>query len=1110
MVDADRLGLVLANRRQPIAPLSVGARPQTGLRVLRPRNVIPVTAVPHQAQQKHRNRSLWEQVSDAFTGIPAGLASLAKLGAEQLDAPARIVNDLASGRLAPGQLPGVLGTTVMPWQVEEWGAGKDYFPISQQFGRSFGTTALRLRHPTQYARAVKEGRIVDAVLEDAGNLSIAGSAASKVAGAAAEASAAAGSARLASGLGRAATGLERGAAVLDKLSNLPVTVPTRGARGLVRAGIRVAEDVAPETMGRMRSIAAERGFANAMGRAAQRARARVGRDLHEVISRGEEMSLPEQGAVIALLNKVGDVDKAIVDRLAAQGANPSVLAETTRQAHVFRDIPEHSYTPEIQQLVHQYLDGTLDPEVRARIDAGLDVVREKLGEATDRALNGVGRLKGNLDPQQLGNEAIDQYVINALQDEFNWSPAMVQQVVDIMRNQLGMSWEDIGQYDPDVDLLLDSPDVYPAAWRPAMRSALLANEAFPSLGMPVRPEGLRGIGIDQPNYIPGGESDIVNPRSLREGKQLARSGFGGLKTVASEHQRISNEVGPYSFRTLADMLGDEVSRTEFNRGVMEWAERHATNRANTVLDQSYINDLRTRAHAEAAAQRGTPGQIRARAQLIFARDLVDALDQEGYEVLQGDLANPKTGDFNPDAKVDLASLNDDVIVLPKGMKQALTQNWVSKDLSRVLRALEKGNSFWKRNALPFSIRWQVGDMVGGMFMSWVGGGVPPWELINSMGKLEDLGPDAMRMFQENVVDHPEFVDAGLNAQELQWMRGEGGPTGKPARTSVGRGYDAVRRKSFELNQAINRFSRHRFVLAKLQRELDKVGLSLDDIGGDPQKWADPKVQKAIDAAVTDANKVIGTFDELTPVEQRVVKNLFPFWVWQRHITQLAWRTAVDNPARMLWTLRLGSYGTQQQQDMPAFLKGGITIGNRILPLQWANPWNDVAEGSIISSPAKSLSPVLKLGAAAGGINLNTMRPFSRPYGSGNTDPDTGGDRWTPLMWPFVQGGFRPGEFAYVASQMLPLSKAALDLAPTGELGGVGLGPHTRYQQGTMMVDKRGRPISDTNRLIPLAQMVGLPVPRYTLSDAANIMGTGRKRSAVRSLQVRKVNTGLGG
>lgn len=1129
MVDANRLA------RMPVraAPLSVQRRSVAPLVMprMRPRAPISLNLKPP-AQDSNTHRSLWGQISDAFTGIPAGVGALVGLGARQLAAPVRITKDLISGDLSASDLPGVIGTTVMPWQVEEWGGGKgaDYFPLTQMQGESFGRTALNLRHPSRYQRAWDEGRIVDTVLEDAGNVSLVGAAATKVAGIGAKGAAAIGATDAASALERTAAGVGRVGRGLEKVSNLPITVPVRGARGVVRSGLSLAEGRMPvwaetglnkvasaaEKVGldsaasglrsvasydnptpfrASRALAAERRAATAATTAAQRSAARVAQELHAAV---QDMTPAEEGAVMAMLNKVGDVDAAVAARLRDMGATApdQLVNETVRQSHTFRDVPEHSFTPEIQATVRAYKDGTLDAASRARIDRGLAVVQEQMGRITDAALNGTGRLRGNLNPAQMGDVAIDDYVYQALEDG-GFDQAMMQQLFEL-RN-MGYTWEDIGGFVPEVNSLLDNPQMYAARWRPAMRAAALANETFPGLDLPRRPGGLMAAGIDSPQYLPMGEARVPDPRTLRTGKELARSGYSGLQGVASEYQRVASDVGPYSFRALADKLSGEVRVTELNKAVFDWAERHATNRANTVLDPQWISDLKDRVTAEVKAWRGSDRDVRAQ----VGRDIVDELRNQGWEVLQGDLVDPKTGDFHPDATINYESITGDEIVLPIGTKQALTANWVSKDLNRVLRVMEKGNTWWKGNVLPFSIRWQLGDAVGGMYMAWVGGGIPPWKMIDAWKNLRKMDEATAMQWGENAVAHPQFVDSGLMSEGMQWMRGEGGPTGRGYKTPIGRGINKLRQKSFQLNAAINRVNRQGYLLARLQEVLDGKGLNVDDLGGDAAVWKDPQVQSAINDAVADANKVMGTFDELTPFERRIVKNFVPFYVWQRHITLLAWRTAVENPARMLWTLRLGSYGTQAQEDLPEFLKGGLVIGNHVIPLNWANPFNDVAEGSLISQPGKSLSPVVKLGAAAFGFNTNTMQPITRPFGSGNNG-------WTPLMWPFKEGGFRPAEMGYVASQMLPATRALINLAPTGELFGVGLGPHPRYQQGTIMVDSSGRPIDTNSRFAAGASVVGLPWPQYTLEDARNILDTARTRDRVRGFKIRKVTTGLGG
>ena len=1134
MVDANRLA------RMPVraAPLSVQRRSVAPLVMprMRPRAPISLNLKPPE-QDSNTHRSLWGQVSDAFTGGFTGLGHLFGTGTAQLLAPLRIAKDALSGDLSLQDSvvalqglagsPGYGNTNVAVNAATNRFLGREqdpvsarYFPLTVQGGESWGNTALRVRHPTQYVKAVKDGRIVDVVLEDAGNLSMLSAALRG-----GHAGSFAGGEGSASRLGRAAG---RVGNMLDKVADAPITLPTRGARGLVRSGLSLAEGRMPvwaetglnkvasaaERVGldsaasglrkvaeydnptnfrASRALAAERRISTAANMRRSRAVQRVAQEMHAAV---QDMTPAEEGTVMAILNQIGEGDALIEAELRARGANAVDIEEAVRQSHTFRDVPEHSFTPEIQAKYRAYRNGTIDAESRARIDRGLAFVRDQMDRQTAAALGPEsGRLGGSLDPAQMGDVAIDDYVYQALQDG-GFDQAMMQQVFD-MRN-MGYTWEDIGGFVPEVNDLLDNPAMYPARWRPVMRQMALANERF-GIRMPRRPEGLMAAGIESPQYLPMGEARVPNPRTAGTAKELARSGYGGLKALGSEYQRVTSDVGPYSFRALADKIVQGVGQAEMNKAVFEWAERSATNRANTVILPHIIQEMWDRAEAEVKAWRGTKKDIQAQ----FGRDLVDALRNEGWEVLQGDLEAPRAGDFNPDATIDFSKIKGDEIVLPIGTKQALSENWVSKDLNRVLRVMEKGNTWWKGNVLPFSIRWQLGDAVGGMYMAWVGGGIPPWKMIDAWKNLRKMDEATAMQWGENAVAHPQFVDSGLMSEGMQWMRGEGGPTGRGYRTPIGRGINKLRQKSFQLNAAINRVNRQGYLLAKLQEVLDGKGLNVDDLGGDAAAWKDPEVQSAINDAVADANKVMGTFDELTPFERRIVKNFVPFYVWQRHITLLAWRTAVENPARMLWTLRLGSYGTQAQEDLPEFLKGGLVIGNHVIPLNWANPFNDVAEGSLISQPGKSLSPVVKLGAAAFGFNTNTMQPITRPFGSGNNG-------WTPLMWPFKEGGFRPAEMGYVASQMLPATRALINLAPTGELFGVGLGPHPRYQQGTIMVDSSGRPIDTNSRFAAATSLVGLPWPQYTMEDARNILDTARTRDRVRGFKIRKVTTGLGG
>jgi hypothetical protein len=355
-------------------------------------------------------------------------------------------------------------------------------------------------------------------------------------------------------------------------------------------------------------------------------------------------------------------------------------------------------------------------------------------------------------------------------------------------------------------------------------------------------------------------------------------------------------------------------------------------------------------------------------------------------------------------------------------------------------------------------------------MSWVGGGVPPWELVSSMQKIGDVSEAG----REAVFAHKDFQDSGLNLEDSRWMRQNGGA--EPPTTRLGKAWHRagdVRRKSFKVNESINRVNRQGYVLAKLQRLLEEKGLNLDDVDG-AGAWDDPTVVKAVQDAVDDANEVMGTFDQMSPFERNYVRNIFPFWAWNRHITQLAWRTAIDNPARMMWTMRLGSYGASKEDaDLLPWQVGSIAIGDKLIPTNFINPLNDVAGGSIYTPTGalRSMSPGIKMIAATFGKDFNRgAADITRPFdGKGLDELGRAGGIRMNLPIP----GMGASAFAYNVLRQFPQTRELMNVLPTGQVGRLGLGPHPRYGTGELMIDNRGRPIDTDSRIQSLYGLIGL-------------------------------------
>lgn len=1418
MTSPFQLAAARNQQRAPVLPVPVRVRPRGGSG--QPSAAF-LSGVQRSQAQRQERKGILGQVKDVVGDIIPGFAHLAKTAATEAAAPVRLAVDAIQGDAKASDIPSLLNPadvavdTFMGRRNERQAS---LHPLADQFGSSMRTTYEDVIHPSRFKKAWDEGQIVNKVLEDAGNIALVGGVAAKGLGAAARTAEAAGNAERAAMLGRAGDVAQRIATPLDKVADAPVSVPRAVIQGGRKALIKGFDSAAEGAFGagaqtRAISLAAKYpgvltdegrfllGASRKAERDARRAQTKTTRVLHQA-AEVADVSLDEQGAVTAVRTGIAQQ----IDNLVRQGVDP----EQARQTVVLRDRPEQTLSAGANEIALGYLNRTLPPEVLDRMDRYAGVVDEVIGAQTERALAGQGRPGGPLDPRQLGEDPLWDRVDQALKDAGGKG-------VDVDTGAL---------LDPaDQGLLndiLDSPEVYPAPWRPAMRAAGLAREAnavpadqpfmsdmeatwrddaarraeidafdalpddtqilvfhgttaenaariadtgkvsrsprgddisagaqsdglyvaptaldaqnyagpggkvvalhvrkgdlapspearsapsvgyalyhsfdgavipagtklavreildadsiprtgtasprqtygAPMLTIPVRPSEMNAAGMQQPRYLPGGRSDLVDPTAVGTGRTPIREGIRGLQGVSSEKLRAASEFQPFSARTIAEKAGQEARTTVMNERVVEMFNDPTVRTVADAIPETRRAELRTAAEREARAQRGTPAQIKVRTDELYGKYLHDELrDVYRHDVIMGDRNNPQVGDFDPADKAAYAKITDDSVVLPAGLKDRLIPYMRGKEMGRTFNMLAKINAKFKGLVLPWSVRWQLGDAVGGAFMAWSGGGVNPAKLFGAMRDLRKLDDAGVRAIFD------DLQDSGLNIEEAAWMRGDsmlGTPTTKAGK--AWRRAGDVRRASFRLNETINRLNRQGYALAKLQDLLTEKGLNLDDVQADgrrmpvtryspepldasvarpggayfnyspendmyskrrtrhdryaaarnplvvdretwahstgeaavkalstpeqfrafsdrvlagdvvgaidyaerelgvilpeetrafltesgwgfgvfdsvggqmarnaghdaitgrvrpggsgtrgdgyydeyvalepsalseqPSAWGDPEVQAAINEAVDDANKVMGTFDEMTPFERNYVRNVFPFWVWNRHITALAWRTAIDNPSRAMWTMNLGRYGAQQNGDaeLLPWQEGSLIMGNTLIPTNFINPFNDVAGGSIYTptGAVRSMSPALKLGFAAVGKDANRgFADITRSYDGGGLD-ELG-----------RAGGFRllsPAELAYQAVRQLPQGRSFLNVLPTGEVANVGLGPHPRYGTGEFMVDKAGRPIDTDSRWQSLYGLLGMGgTGEYpllgSLSDNADIIAARDRRRA---------------
>lgn len=1031
----------------------------------------------------HKGRSITDQIGGVFGGLPAGVAHLTKSAATDLAGLVRVPVDIAKGDLSPSKL---------------WGQGNDmstmhkYFPTITSVVESGEDTAGRLaqlspvetrsvggRPVETYGDAWRHGNIVSAALNDVGNLAVVGGAAGKALGAGARGAEALGATQTASRLGQAADVAASASRLGGKIANAPMTAGTsvlKGGRSLLRAGGQAAKNAILEAAPKEGWIATR--FATSLtpegrllkqGVKASRAEPSIirgwanknlARDSGLVDKRGrlgkDAPSVAEQEAALTLMAGVGHADKMVADQI---GADKSLAA------HVDRGMlqPGETMTPEGQAVAHAYIDGTLDPAARARIDKVQAGAGKLLDFTGKRADEGRGMVNGPLDPAYHGDEMIPSLVQRKLEDA-GMSPVDAEALV-AMHDPTpgsGAEWNDLAALAPELHDIMLNPDAYPTPWREAM-NVTERGTAHGAVGLPRTPQEFLAAGMERPRYMPSAPSrlaDLEGPKTTP-----TTEGFnGGVRGVGSEKHRGTLGSGPYSLATLADAVGKGIGTTEYNHILTKYMTDSALPTVRSILGDTKVAELRQEASDNIDAMNignAAKKDLSLEKQKLFGNLVAQELHINGREVLTGDHLNPQPKDFDVGAKkIDPLKIDEDSLALPTGLKDRLVQHRTGADTNMLLSATGKTNEWAKRQVLPFNLHWTPGDMISNELMSWVAGGISPIKLLKAMRQEKGLGPVA----KEQLFDRPNFVDSGLRHQSVQALDPTMVPRKAP-RTPWGKAARAGQNKGFEINARANAWQRHQYVLAKTEKILEANGLdSVAKLGEDQAKWERPEVQKAVNDAVLDANKTLGTMDEMTPFESRVLKQAFWFWPWTRHITTLALRTAVDNPARVLWTLRLGALGMNTSpDDMPDFMRGSLGTPWGRINLNWANPMYDVGSGSLASPGAatRSLSPILKVGLTAA-LNRDPTRDLNTITHRSKTDPS------------------RFASAFYQALNTSPFIRGAMNLAPTMEVPGIGLGlgPHRRYGSGqTILSPGTDNPADTTPRWRAAANMLNSPLPQ---------------------------------
>lgn len=155
------------------------------------------------------------------------------------------------------------------------------------------------------------------------------------------------------------------------------------------------------------------------------------------------------------------------------------------------------------------------------------------------------------------------------------------------------------------------------------------------------------------------------------------------------------------------------------------------------------------------------------------------------------------------------------------------------------------------------------------------------------------------------------------------------------------------------------------------------------------------VKEAEAAGEAFARKSIQTLDDLTPLERSIMRSVFPFYGFMRHIVAYSYRYAADHPFRVA---TLSTLARIEQEDwnsgLPRMFQGSFFLGEpdekgnvKMLTLNGANPWRDMANMFTLAGFTSQVNPLV--GGALKSMGVDTRSGGADLYPQLDYDPQTG-------------------------------------------------------------------------------------------------------------------------
>lgn len=529
----------------------------------------------------------------------------------------------------------------------------------------------------------------------------------------------------------------------------------------------------------------------------------------------------------------------------------------------------------------------------------------------------------------------------------------------------------------------------------------------------------RGI---YPEYLPGAVDRPTKGTPTVAGSQEQ---LPWERATPSQHRKQYGHV-PQEVTTVQRSLVNEIRGIVENRTAATMRDEIATP-GHQLLDELVRKGEMSTLEAE---------RLRAGS---YDRTVDLAVEMERHHYTAWDPAKPQLpGDRHVTA---------DSFFLPTPIANEFQRWWKPASKNPLIVGYDMATRGFKHSVLAMSPTWNVNNVLGNAFMAVVFGGETPLEIYRRtrevMASARQAGREERMIAPEDVTRTQRVMEAIPGGRRLrEWGKDiAAAPALGPPRLYGAGGPSEIMRQMAEQREPGTMFGRG-------INQAYRVNETVDNIGRNALYLAKRGKGFSEEEAVAQALNAMGDFNNKTPFERDVVRRIIPFYAWMKHVTQASYHLAAEHPFRTAWLLHVSDMFNPGSDNMPDWLRGSIGIGKTgwVVPMGGANPLQGNF-GSVFTAGhdwpgelMRGLSPLIKLGAAGVGINLQTRRPVSGPPGAGPVD-----QYGKPIF-----GLQTPSTIAYMAARMIPQGRMLEDLLQA---------PVLRYDTG--------QPVKSRGQTIPL-------------------------------------------